>query len=243
MRYAKSIRPRTGAILGIKSSPTDFPWHFPSCHPFHATEGARHDFDRDRAVHRREGARPRRCPPTGSPPPPFRWARRPGRSSPTAAPRWPSWASATSACRSWSPPGGGVPADRRRLRPREGEGAPAGTFARFRRRRRGLGWAGDDITWEGRAQFSTDPCILVAADVILVAVPTPLRDGTPDLSLVRDRHGGRGPRPPSRPAGGPRIHHLPGNDRRGRAAHPRGDRSRGRPRLRPRLFARADQPR
>ncbi len=43
----------------------------------------------------------------------------------------------------------------------------------------------DEITWEGRAQFSTDPCLLVAADVIVVAVPTPLRDGTPDLSLVR----------------------------------------------------------
>jgi nucleotide sugar dehydrogenase len=43
----------------------------------------------------------------------------------------------------------------------------------------------DEITWEGRAQFSTDPCLLVAADVILVAVPTPRRHGTPDLSIVR----------------------------------------------------------
>lgn len=48
-----------------------------------------------------------------------------------------------------------------------------------------LGWAGDDLMWERRAQFSTDPRVLIAADVILVAVPTPLRDGTPDLSLVR----------------------------------------------------------
>jgi UDP-N-acetyl-D-glucosamine dehydrogenase len=48
-----------------------------------------------------------------------------------------------------------------------------------------LGWAGDDLMWESRAQFSTDPRVLIAADVILVAVPTPLRDGTPDLSLVR----------------------------------------------------------
>jgi UDP-N-acetyl-D-glucosamine dehydrogenase len=48
-----------------------------------------------------------------------------------------------------------------------------------------LVWAGDEITWQGCAQFSTDPCILVAADVIVVAVPTPLRDGTPDLSIVR----------------------------------------------------------
>ncbi|HYH49283.1 MAG TPA: nucleotide sugar dehydrogenase [Acidimicrobiia bacterium] len=50
-----------------------------------------------------------------------------------------------------------------------------------------LAWGAgtDEISWEGRAQFSTDPCILVAADVIVVAVPTPLRDGSPDLSLVR----------------------------------------------------------
>jgi hypothetical protein len=48
-----------------------------------------------------------------------------------------------------------------------------------------LHWDADDITWDGRAQFSTDPCLLVAADVIVVAVPIPLRDGTPDLSLVR----------------------------------------------------------
>lgn len=47
-----------------------------------------------------------------------------------------------------------------------------------------LGWTGDDLVWEDRVQFSTDPCVLIAADVILVAVPTPLRDGTPDLSLV-----------------------------------------------------------
>ena len=34
-------------------------------------------------------------------------------------------------------------------------------------------------------QFSTDHRILVAADVIVIAVPTPLRDGGPDLSMVR----------------------------------------------------------
>jgi UDP-N-acetyl-D-glucosamine dehydrogenase len=47
-----------------------------------------------------------------------------------------------------------------------------------------LAWAGDDLVWEGQVQFSTDPRVLIAADVILIAVPTPLRDGTPDLSLV-----------------------------------------------------------
>jgi UDP-N-acetyl-D-glucosamine dehydrogenase len=46
-------------------------------------------------------------------------------------------------------------------------------------------WAGDDIAWDGGAQFSTDSSVLIAADVILVAVPTPLRDGKPDLSLVQ----------------------------------------------------------
>jgi UDP-N-acetyl-D-glucosamine dehydrogenase len=47
-----------------------------------------------------------------------------------------------------------------------------------------LPWTGDDLAWEGRAQFATDPTVLLAADVVLIAVPTPLRDGTPDLSLV-----------------------------------------------------------
>ena len=36
------------------------------------------------------------------------------------------------------------------------------------------------------AQFTTDSRVLLAADVILVAVPTPLSDGSPDLSLVCD---------------------------------------------------------
>jgi nucleotide sugar dehydrogenase len=35
------------------------------------------------------------------------------------------------------------------------------------------------------AQFSADHRILLAADVIVLAVPTPLRDGAPDLSLVQ----------------------------------------------------------
>jgi UDP-N-acetyl-D-glucosamine dehydrogenase len=35
------------------------------------------------------------------------------------------------------------------------------------------------------AEFSTDHGVLVSADVVIVAVPTPLRDGGPDLSLVR----------------------------------------------------------
>ncbi|MEY2567903.1 MAG: UDP-N-acetyl-D-glucosamine dehydrogenase [Actinomycetota bacterium] len=42
----------------------------------------------------------------------------------------------------------------------------------------------DDLAWIERSQFSTDHRVLVAADVIVVAVPTPLRDGAPDLSLV-----------------------------------------------------------
>ncbi|MCA1843395.1 MAG: hypothetical protein LC792_09460 [Actinobacteria bacterium] len=34
-------------------------------------------------------------------------------------------------------------------------------------------------------RVDTDPCLLVAADVIVVDVPTRRRDGTPDLSFVR----------------------------------------------------------
>ena len=42
-----------------------------------------------------------------------------------------------------------------------------------------------------------------------------------------------------RPAGRPRVHHLPGHDARARPPDPRGDRPAGRPRLPPRLLARA----
>ena len=48
-----------------------------------------------------------------------------------------------------------------------------------------LTWRSEEIGWDSQAQFSTDPCLLVAADVVIVAVPTPLRDGTPDLSIVQ----------------------------------------------------------
>ena len=47
-----------------------------------------------------------------------------------------------------------------------------------------LGWVDDELAWESRVHFSTEPRTLMAADVVLVAVPTPLRDGTPDLALV-----------------------------------------------------------
>ena len=43
----------------------------------------------------------------------------------------------------------------------------------------------DDVAGLDRVQFTTDHRVLVAADVIVIAVPTPLRDGGPDLSLVR----------------------------------------------------------
>jgi UDP-N-acetyl-D-glucosamine dehydrogenase len=45
--------------------------------------------------------------------------------------------------------------------------------------------ADDDLVDLGRVQFTTDHRVLVAADVIVMAVPTPLRDGAPDLSMVR----------------------------------------------------------
>ena len=43
----------------------------------------------------------------------------------------------------------------------------------------------DDLASLEQVQFTTDPRVLVAADVIVMAVPTPLRDGGPDLSMVR----------------------------------------------------------
>ncbi len=46
----------------------------------------------------------------------------------------------------------------------------------------------DDLS-EAVVQFSSDHRVLVAADVIVVAVPTPLRDGSPDLSLVESAIG------------------------------------------------------
>ncbi|HVE45968.1 MAG TPA: nucleotide sugar dehydrogenase [Acidimicrobiales bacterium] len=45
--------------------------------------------------------------------------------------------------------------------------------------------SGEDLTALEQVQFTTDHRVLVAADVIVIAVPTPLRDGGPDLSLVR----------------------------------------------------------
>ena len=46
--------------------------------------------------------------------------------------------------------------------------------------------ADDEVRLLGRAQFSTDHRVLVAADAILIAVPTPLRQGSPDLSAVTE---------------------------------------------------------
>jgi threonine dehydrogenase-like Zn-dependent dehydrogenase len=56
----------------------------------------------------------------------------------------------------------------------------------LRARRSYLGDVTDeDLAGLDRVQFTTDHRVLVAADVIIMAVPTPLRDGGPDLSLVR----------------------------------------------------------
>jgi UDP-N-acetyl-D-glucosamine dehydrogenase len=60
---------------------------------------------------------------------------------------------------------------------------------KIRALRKGESYVGDvsddEIAELPRAQFATDPLVLVAADVIVIAVPTPLRDGGPDLSMVR----------------------------------------------------------
>ena len=42
-----------------------------------------------------------------------------------------------------------------------------------------------DLGHVAGAQFTTDHRVLIVADVIVIAVPTPLRDGGPDLSMVR----------------------------------------------------------
>jgi UDP-N-acetyl-D-glucosamine dehydrogenase len=60
---------------------------------------------------------------------------------------------------------------------------------KIRSLRRGTSYIADvsdeEIAALPRAQFATDALALVAADVIVIAVPTPLRDGGPDLSMVR----------------------------------------------------------
>ena len=43
----------------------------------------------------------------------------------------------------------------------------------------------DELAEAGDARFSTDHHVLKGADVIVLAVPTPLREGAPDLSLVK----------------------------------------------------------
>ncbi len=56
----------------------------------------------------------------------------------------------------------------------------------LRERRSYVGDVSDDeLAGLGQVQFGTDPRILVAADVVVITVPTPLRDGGPDLSMVR----------------------------------------------------------
>ena len=45
--------------------------------------------------------------------------------------------------------------------------------------------ADDELADLTHVQYSADHRVLVAADVIVIAVPTPLRDGGPDLSMVR----------------------------------------------------------
>lgn len=62
----------------------------------------------------------------------------------------------------------------------------AGKVRSLRERRSYVGDVADgELDGLERVQFTTDHRVLVAADVIVIAVPTPLRDGGPDLSLVR----------------------------------------------------------
>ena len=74
----------------------------------------------------------------------------------------------------------------------------------------------------GRYLPTTDPADLAGFDVAVISVPTPLTEGTPDLSHI-DRRGRQLARPP--PARGHRragVDHLPGHHRGAAAAAARG---------------------
>src|ERR1041385_4137776 len=80
--------------------------------------------------------------------------------------------------------------------------------ARVRSLDEGRSYVGDvsdgQIHSVANARFGTDPAMLADADVIIVAVPTPLKDAVPDLGMVKGA--GRGvppPRGPPRRAWGP----------------------------------------
>jgi hypothetical protein len=89
------------------------------------------------------------------------------------------------------------------------------------------------------ATLSVDPAVLKHADVVLLAVPTPLRDGTPDLGPVKRGHRYVGTRAVPRDAGGAGVDDMAGYDRGGSVPGVGGRGFAGRRRLRARLLTRA----
>ena len=59
----------------------------------------------------------------------------------------------------------------------------------------------DDVRELRAVSLSSDPLAVSDADVVLIAVPTPLTNGVPDLSMVEGSEPGGGDRPASRDAG------------------------------------------
>ena len=84
---------------------------------------------------------------------------------------------------------------------------------------------------------------LERADAVLICVPTPLtRNREPDLGPLIDSTRGLADVAAGGPAGGARVHDLPGHDARAGATDPRGVGPGRRPRLPPGLLARARRP-
>ena len=63
----------------------------------------------------------------------------------------------------------------------------------------------------GRFRPSADAGVCAGFDVAVIAAPTPLRDGLPDLTYLEDAGPHAGPVPAARGHGRPRVDLLPGN--------------------------------
>ena len=95
----------------------------------------------------------------------------------------------------------------------------------------------------GRFVATTDFDGLRECDAILICVPDAARQAPRARPVVRPQHRARHRAAPApRPARRPRVDDLPGHDRRGGAADPRGDRAEVPRRLPARLLARARGP-
>ena len=112
------------------------------------------------------------------------------------------------------------PRDRRpglRRRLRQGRAAPAGRELHQAHPRRGHPGGCARASSRPRSDFRR----LDEPDVIIICVPTPLTDSRdPDLTYVVNSAAVDRRAAAARPARGPREHHLPGHDPRGRPAAP-----------------------